>query len=468
MPQTKKNPKMEVASHWDIRNRINDMVYAMVDRGRRVKYEKDKLFIDYRKVCMMAKDVEPERSPMRPAKNVTYDRFFGFGDEARHWLPRGSRTNYAPLQKKHFVRIRATLIVLKIWPDAPNFPDDKTEWLKWLDDESKPLNWLNDGLAAIKGEPPVDPGRDEDTPDRLRNVLNESRQAMKAILDKSGLVREADLDPNNQAAGVADRLLDGPLDVVVIGLYEALGAMASEKSRDAVEARDVLARATDLAVRYLFEKLEKSVVTDVRSHMDDKEGKIHEMRCTLITVAEVIMAAATKRPTAFRWIDKNDDWPVGTRLLPDPPNSEIESTEHYAEAIIETVTRKSYPSQDEREFRYERELNASHVARIKYSVSDSVLYQYRNRLRGGVRHTPETKMKAVNALLEVDRFYWAKALPDDEKVRKELEAQVEVLKTDLHLPALVFLALSNDPELNIKETEIYRRFEEIMRHKKDK
>jgi tetratricopeptide (TPR) repeat protein len=107
-----------------IRHLVNEIIRATVQRATREHYSEDHLKATY-------SNIFGRRPPstMKPDKAVTYERLFGFGDNARKYL---SRHPTRSVTKRHLEKISATLKELNIYPDAPQY-HVRSSWLPFLD-----------------------------------------------------------------------------------------------------------------------------------------------------------------------------------------------------------------------------------------------------------------------------------------------------------------------------------------------
>jgi hypothetical protein len=239
-----------------------------------------------------------------------------------------------------------------------------------------------------------------------------------------------------------------------MGLSDAHDAIVDElryqDSSDLTAAAEILADALQLAVPYLFDS---GVASGLRAHMLDPQAAILEIPCALSTVAEVVMAAVEDRETRFLPPESDGQYPDGTRLLPHPPESGIGSSKQDSEAIRQALTGKFQPGE---------------WGTLRHTVDDYFFKAFVHA-RGGPDRTRQERIKMTSIEIENvsrrHRYYMVYYLPKDDARRRELEDTIRQLKNDY--PAIVFLALTDDFEIEQMERRTYGRFTHLLRRKRN-
>ncbi len=113
-----------------VRSLINQIIDSIIVRAGDDKIDEDRLKEVYKKVTGVLPD-----TAMRSNKRAAYDRLFGFGEDARKYLPRSKfRTHpLSPIQQDHINCIAATLHHLKICPFAPPYGETPSLWIPFLE-----------------------------------------------------------------------------------------------------------------------------------------------------------------------------------------------------------------------------------------------------------------------------------------------------------------------------------------------
>lgn len=272
---------------------------------------------------------------------------------------------------------------------------------------------------------------------RLAALFEGCEAAIVALEERSALFADQPLDPRQRAADVARRLACAPIDSVIEGLHDVRDELLEELPyrRDAAlgAAAEVMVHAIQLLLPCLYDH---GVVGSVRSAQGAVSAALLTLPTTLPMVAEIIMAGADGRAAEYRPRASAQDYPEGIRHLPDPPETGMDPQARN-DAIRQYLARK---------------FGADDWSSVRGKIDDLLYERFVGAQAVGAGSPSDRKRTAqveIGTRSRREKYYMIFFLPNEPGARMELEARVGELKADY--PALVFLGLPEDGEIDLVE-----------------
>lgn len=253
----------------------------------------------------------------------------------------------------------------------------------------------------------------------LESLISESIDAVDALNMGLGTSFSAD------KAGVSDlseKLLDLRVDDAITFLQDAYWHL---KRQARTQGASVLCRITRLVLPAVFDP---ALFKKIEACKGDINAALVPLGTATRTVAELVMAGVDGRPASHHSPSENSEWPGGEFELPIPPE----------------VGRQSFGS------------------RFVASFHQHLVNQFTDRDHR-TRFAEDVLRKRVASSLKVSAdhgrtYYYVFSLPESEATNPELNEIVRRLRTSY--PSIVFIRLSNDPDLYLNETEMFESLRE--------
>ncbi|WP_148040320.1 serine protease [Marichromatium sp. AB31] len=291
----------------------------------------------------------------------------------------------------------------------------------------------------------------------LDEARERRRRAMEYLL--SLLERGVDLTQelalalqcSGEAMTVVDRLINQtpPLESLFAFLLDIQFRLrAAEKNSDARLARD-------LVLAILPALWDASVVGRVRRERAMVEIPIVALPTKLTTLAEIIMAAADKRPADCRKSVTDLQWPEGCYHIPEPPEAGRDSDNQYFTRDWRDMLIQGFARDDGRFADLFR--NYLKEKFIPQDLRSAAFFDAERELLDTVAY--ELKRKSEDKRQPVTFYYIVPFNQGDADVRQKREADIAGLKKDF--PHLVFLRLAGEMPLKA-EYERYGKLRSIL------
>lgn len=282
-------------------------------------------------------------------------------------------------------------------------------------------------------------GRRQLFEERVALILEKSEAAIEAVTE--GLepsLNRAGVELFDQARQSARRLLDLDVPEVITRCKHAHDKLSGRKLPG--DARVV----ADLVQLLLPAVYDHGVIEAVRCRKYDIDAALLELPAGIRTVAEVIMAGVDRRLTLFR--SDRERFPEGTYSLPLPPEGGFDADgKAFRAAWNEHLANQFGPA----------DADTLRRAWNDYMVGRFADMEPRTRQR----HRSEYIRDAADELEYRAReqgktYYFLTDAPADEQARRTLRNLIGELKKDY--PAVVFLQLNDDQDLERNEKRIFR------------
>ena len=306
---------------------------------------------------------EPTKSKsMDLGKMTTYMKLI-FGDgNAHHYMSQGddSKESLYDITTTYLQRIRDMLIKLRICRegDTPEWKkEDLSSWERFLayalDAAISDRSALNDHAQDAEWR--------ERCETRLTELIESSPRSLKVLEEKSGLFEgdnKLKRTGKARAADAARRLLDPNVELKRLNegfstAYDStLEVLRTEEGKKAAE---VLVEAIQLILPCRFDA---DIARKLRKYMDDPAALAQLLEFCMPTMVDIVVAAAERRPTQYRFPEKYD--PVGKQLLAYPPEPGLSGNAH--EATGTQIEQKFSPALERK---------------LQYRVRDELMKFYR-------------------------------------------------------------------------------------------
>ena len=282
--------------------------------------------------------------------------------------------------------------------------------------------------------------------DKVVHLLKQSPDAMRTLaseLDLEISVSTRKNGPNHHALCLADRLLELKIEKLIRTCRSAQRSLQNvDKQHDA----KLLSKITRMLLPAAYDF---GAIRAIRSNVMDVTQGFVSLPVSISTVAEIIMAKADVRPARYR---DDSRFPEGAYKLPAAPeggwgedDDDFQKSwdshlinllagadvgpmvRHWDRYMIRKFAGDEEPGRDRR-----------HEQQVKFAAN-------------------ELKHRSIN---ENKTYYFVFSLPSEEPGR----TQTAHLITDLkhRYPAIVFLSLDSDFDLELKERDMFREVSDII------
>lgn len=175
-------------------------------------------------------------------------------------------------------------------------------------------------------------------------LLDATKKRAEQLLENESEVLNALLETKTMFGAVAK---PHPVVEKLFGMdLEAFGKTinwARESKRlSKASQREVLDQLLNLVLPHLFDY---AMVASARQHIQG--GVLVRLPIATRTVAEIFMAGTDRRPTSFRQPVSGDDFPVGSRLIENPPEMGLLAQPAEMAATVEKMLKEKYVSQED-------------------------------------------------------------------------------------------------------------------------
>ena len=287
--------------------------------------------------------------------------------------------------------------------------------------------------------------RREKFENRIVQILEESEVAIQILGKKfNPPLNSVGIDRIGQARNCAHRLLD-------LGVADAIQACKNAHD-DLVEQRriDDTRVITDLLQLLIPAIYDHGVIEAVRNRRFDVDAALIELPAGLRSVAEVIMAGSDRRATCFR--DDRERFPEGIYSLPLPPEGGFDGDgQAFRAAWNEHLANQFGPA------------SAPNLREAwdEYMVKRFAEMEPRARTRHPSEYVQDAADELEYRAKEQGRtYYFLTDAPANFQARQALRNLIADLKKDY--PAVVFLQLNDDRELERKEKREFRPLFDIL------